>query len=62
MVSRVSDGFWEPWHLLGFNQVSAAVYQQILDCFMRPVERLYEDADFIFQQALAPFCVFVMIF
>lgn len=42
---------------LGFikSRVSAAVYQDILEYFMLPsADELYGDADFIFQQDLAP--------
>ncbi|KAJ7324816.1 hypothetical protein JRQ81_017836, partial [Phrynocephalus forsythii] len=36
-------------------RVNAAIYQEILECFMLPSkEELYGDADFIFQQDLAP--------
>ncbi len=35
--------------------VNAAIYQEILEHFMLPsADKLYEDADFIFQQDLAP--------
>ncbi len=37
------------------STVNAAIYQQILEHFMLPsADKLYGDADFIFQQALAP--------
>ncbi len=37
------------------STVNAAIYQDILEHFMLPsADKLYEDADFIFQQDLAP--------
>ena len=37
------------------SKVNAAVYQEILEHFMLPsADKLYGDADFIFQQDLAP--------
>ncbi len=36
------------------STVNAAIYQEILEHFMLPSEKLYGDADFIFQQDLAP--------
>ncbi len=37
------------------STVNAAIYQEILEHFMLPsTDKLYEDADFIFQQDLAP--------
>ncbi len=37
------------------STVNAAIYQEILEHFMRPsADKLYGDADFIFQQDLAP--------
>ncbi len=37
------------------STVNAAIYQEILEYFMLPsADKLYEDADFIFQQDLAP--------
>ncbi len=37
------------------STVNAAIYQEILEHFMLPsADKLYEDADFIFQQDLAP--------
>ncbi len=37
------------------STVNAAIYQEILEHFMPPsADKLYEDADFIFQQDLAP--------
>ncbi len=37
------------------STVSAAIYQEILEHFMLPsADKLYGDADFIFQQDLAP--------
>ena len=37
------------------SKVSAAVYQEVLEHFMLPAaDQLYRDADFIFQQDLAP--------
>ncbi len=37
------------------SKVNAAVYQEILEHFMLPsADRLYGDADFLFQQDLAP--------
>ncbi len=37
------------------SRVSAAVYQDILEHFMLPsIDKLYGDADFLFQQDLAP--------
>ncbi len=38
-----------------FSEVNAAIYQEILEHFMLPsADKLYRDADFIFQQNLAP--------
>ena len=38
-----------------FNPVNAAVYQDVLEHFMLPSDdKLYGDADFVFQQDLAP--------
>ncbi len=37
------------------STVNAAIYQEILEHFMLPpADKLYGDADFIFQQVLAP--------
>ncbi len=37
------------------STINAAIYQEILEHFMLPsADKLYEDADFIFQQDLAP--------
>jgi len=36
------------------SKVNSSVYQDILEHFMLPVDKLYGDADFIFQQDLAP--------
>ncbi len=37
------------------STVNAAIYQELLEHFMLPsADKLYEDADFIFQQDLAP--------
>ncbi len=37
------------------STVSAAIYQEILEHFMLPsADKLYGDADFLFQQDLAP--------
>ncbi len=37
------------------STVNAAIYQEFLERFMLPsADKLYEDADFIFQQDLAP--------
>ncbi|KAI4877263.1 hypothetical protein NFI96_002356 [Prochilodus magdalenae] len=36
------------------SKVNAAVYQDVLEHLMLPAAELYEDADFIFQQDLAP--------
>ncbi len=36
------------------STVNTAIYQEILEHFMLPSEKLYGDADFIFQQDLAP--------
>ncbi len=37
------------------STVNAAIYQEIFEHFMLPsADKLYEDADFIFQQDLAP--------
>ncbi len=37
------------------SRVNAAIYQEILEHFMLPsADKLYGDADFIFQQDLAP--------
>ncbi len=37
------------------STVNAGIYQEILEHFMLPsADKLYEDADFIFQQDLAP--------
>ncbi len=61
-VSTVSDDlgchvicwFWSPLCFLK-STVNAAIYQEILEHFMLPsADKLYEDADFIFQQDLAP--------
>ncbi len=53
--------FGLPWHLLVLvhcflkSTVNAAIYQDILEHFMLPsADKLYGDADFIFQQDLAP--------
>ncbi len=53
--------FWLPCHLLVLvhcllkSTVNAAIYQDILEHFMLPsADKLYGDADFIFQQDLAP--------
>ncbi|KAL0150793.1 hypothetical protein M9458_053911, partial [Cirrhinus mrigala] len=58
-VSTVSDGLgchvicW-CWSTV-FSEVNAAVYQDVLEHFMLPAaDQLYGDADFIFQQDLAP--------
>ncbi len=62
MIGRIANKL-----LLGFRQehlfslcflkstVNAAIYQEILEHFMLPsADKLYGDADFIFQQDLAP--------
>ncbi len=37
------------------STINAAIYQEILELFMLPfADKLYGDADFIFQQNLAP--------
>ncbi len=37
------------------SKVNTAIYQEVLEHFMLPAaDQLYEDADFIFQQDLAP--------
>ena len=37
------------------SKVSAAIYQDVLEHFMLPsADQLYGDADFIYQQVLAP--------
>ncbi len=37
------------------STVNAAIYQELFEHFMLPsADKLYEDADFIFQQDLAP--------
>ncbi len=42
-------------HLASKSTVNAAIYQEILEHFMLPsADKLYGDADFIFQQDLAP--------
>ncbi len=42
-------------HCVFWSPVNAAVYQEILEHFMLPsADKLYGDADFIFQQDLAP--------
>ncbi len=42
-------------HCVFWSPVNAAIYQEILEHFMLPTaDKLYADADFIFQQDLAP--------
>ncbi len=61
-VSTVSDGLGCPCTSAGFgplcflrSKVNTAVYQEVLEHFMLPAaDQLYGDADFIFQQDLAP--------
>lgn len=64
LLSRVSDGFWEPWHLLGFYQGQGRCSYTPADLRVPCVllSSFIEMLNFLFQQALAPFCVFVMIF
>ncbi|KAI4879239.1 hypothetical protein NFI96_012125, partial [Prochilodus magdalenae] len=43
------------WTAAEWSKVNAAIYQEVLENFMPPAAlQLYEDADFIFQQDLAP--------
>ncbi len=54
-VSTVSDDL--NYHVICWcwSTVSAVIYQEILEHFMLPsADKLYGDADFIFQQNLAP--------
>ncbi|KAL0186190.1 hypothetical protein M9458_017860 [Cirrhinus mrigala] len=52
-VSTVSDGLG--CHVICWSKVNAAVYQDVLEHFVLPAaDQLYGDADFIFQQDLAP--------
>ncbi|KAL0173563.1 hypothetical protein M9458_029531, partial [Cirrhinus mrigala] len=52
-LSTVSDGLGG--HVICWSKVNAAVYQDVLEHFMLPAaDQLYGDADFIFQQDLAP--------